>query len=219
MAWTLERPVHGRVGGLILSLTLVASAVVVACSDDDKSSSSSSSSGDGGSGPTGSSSSGGSSGGSSGSTTASSTTSSSSSSGSTQAPETDLTFEADFIGDDGPNYITGTITLPDGASADRTVQIEVIRTDGINSGNQLGPAGKTKAGGSITYKVTALSAGTYKIGVRVDQTNNMKVNDPGDYIGFARGTTAAPKTTKETAETINVTGPVTAVDIGLGVVP
>ena len=125
----------------------------------------------------------------------------------------------DFIGDDGPNFITGTITLPDGASADRTVQIEVIRTDGINSGNQLGPAGKTKAGGAITYKVTALSAGTYKIGVRVDQTNNMKVNDPGDYIGFARGTTAAPKTTKETAETINVTGPVTAVDIGLGVVP
>ena len=41
----------------------------------------------------------------------------------------------------------------------------------------------------------------------------------GDYIGFARGTTASPKTTSSAADEITVGAPVTGVDFGLGVAP
>jgi hypothetical protein len=131
-------------------------------------------------------------------------------------PATDLTFDADFIGKGGPHFITGTITLPTGASEGRPVQFEVLRK---GSGNQLGLAGKTKAGSTLTYKITGLEAGDYMVGARVDQTNNGMVNDKGDYIGFAKGTVAAPKTTSASADTITVAGGVTGVDFGLGVVP
>lgn len=134
----------------------------------------------------------------------------------TAPPTTDISFDADFIGDNGPNFITGTITLPAGAAAGRRIQFEVISTKG---GNQVGPAGMTLAGSTLTYKVTGLSAGTYKIGIRVDQTNNGMVNDSGDYIGFARGTVASPKTTSAAADAIDVSAPVTGVDFGIGVVP
>lgn len=134
----------------------------------------------------------------------------------TPPPATDITFDADFIGDNGPNFITGTITLPAGAAAGRRIQFEVISTKG---GNQVGPAGMTGAGSTLTYKVTGLAAGTYKIGIRVDQTNNGMVNDSGDYIGFARGTVASPKTTSAAADPIDVSAPVSGVDFGIGVVP
>ncbi len=129
---------------------------------------------------------------------------------------TDLTFDADFIGKGGPHVITGTVTLPAGAAAGRPIQFEVIRKGG---GNQVGPAGTTSASGTMTYKITGLEAADYQIGVRVDQTNNGKVNDPGDYIGFARGTVAAPKLTSAMADTITVAGAVSGVDFGLGVQP
>jgi hypothetical protein len=133
-------------------------------------------------------------------------------------PTSDLNFKADFIGKNGPFYITGTITLPAGAAAGRPVQLDVIRATGT-PGNQVGPAGMTKAGSTITFTVTGLQAGDYKIGARVDQTNNGMVNDPGDYIGYARGTVAAPKTSGASADAITVSAPVTGVDFGLGVQP
>ena len=131
-------------------------------------------------------------------------------------PSTDLTFDADFIGKGGPNFITGTITLPAGATAGRFVQLEVIRKSGT-PGNQVGLGGMTKSGTTLTYKITGLEAGDYQVGARVDQTGNMMVNDPGDYIGFAKGTVAAPKKSSSMADTINVAAPVTGVDFGLGV--
>ncbi len=136
--------------------------------------------------------------------------------GTTAPPATDISFDADFIGDNGPYFITGTITLPAGAASGRRIQFEVISTKG---GNQVGPAGMTTAGSTLTYKVTGLAAGAYKIGIRVDQTNNGMVNDSGDYIGFARGTVASPKTTSAAADPIDVAAPVSGVDFGIGVVP
>lgn len=133
-------------------------------------------------------------------------------------PTTDLKFKADFIGKNGPYYITGTITLPPGAAAGRPVQLDVIRASGT-PGNQVGPAGMTTADGTMTFTVTGLEAGDYKIGARVDQTNNGMVNDPGDYIGYARGTVAAPKTSGASADPIAVSAAVTGVDFGLGVQP
>lgn len=129
-------------------------------------------------------------------------------------PTTDLTFDADFIGKGGPHFITGTLTLPAGAAAGRPIQFEVIRK---GSGNQVGLAGSTSSTGIMTFKITGLEAGDYQIGARVDQTNNGMVNDPGDYIGFARGTVAAPKMTSAMADSIPVAGGVTGVDFGLGV--
>lgn len=206
-----------RLGGRVWA-SAVGGALVLACSGGsdvststtDGGTSSSSSSGSSGA----SSSSGG--GGDSGTATDSGT---SSSGDPVTPPQTDLTFDADFIGKDGPHFITGTVTLPPGASAGRAVQIEVVRTDGFG-GNQLGAAGTTGAGSTLTYKVTSLEPGVYKIGVRVDETGNQMVNDTGDYIGFAKGTTGAPKTTSATADEITITdAPITGVDLGLAVVP
>lgn len=132
------------------------------------------------------------------------------------APATDVSFVADFVGKGGPFFITGTIALPPGAAAGRFVRIEVSRVGG---GNQLGPAGRTVAGTTLTFKVTGLEKGSYKVGAAVDQTNNEMLNDPGDYIGFARGTAAAPKMSSSTADVIAVSAPVSGVDFALGVLP
>jgi hypothetical protein len=131
-------------------------------------------------------------------------------------PVTDVSFDATSVGKGGPYFITGTITLPTGASAGRFVRIMVSRTSG-SFGDQLGPAGSTKSGGTLTYKITGLQPGTYKIGVAIDETGNDMLNDPGDYVGYARGTVEAPKMSESAADNIAVSASVFGVDFGVGV--
>jgi hypothetical protein len=120
----------------------------------------------------------------------------------------------------GTLTLSGTITLPPGTGAGKSIQLTASGggDDITKNGSQVGSAGSSP-GDSVPYTITGLSEGKYSVRARIDIDGN-GVLGSGDLDGFTGGTVDAPITDFAKAKEFDV-GPsgATGVDFGVAKVP
>jgi hypothetical protein len=117
--------------------------------------------------------------------------------------------------------LTGTITLPPGSGAGKSIQLTASGggADITQRGSYVALAGTTP-GESVPYTITGLVAGEYSVRARVDQNGDGNLSTPGDLDGHSGGTLEAPIFDFSKAKEVMV-GPsgATGVDFGVGRLP
>jgi hypothetical protein len=119
---------------------------------------------------------------------------------------------------EGNLTISGTITLPAGAGAGKSIQLTASGggADITQMGSYVGLAGTTP-GETVPYTITGLVAGEYTVRARVDQNDDGKLDSPGDLDGHYGGTVDAPIMDVTAAKDVTVgSSGATGVDFGVG---
>jgi hypothetical protein len=119
----------------------------------------------------------------------------------------------------GLHGITGTVLLP-ATTGDRATQFQVDQTSPFPGGSQIVGTFKTRPGATtVTFRLSDVPDGTYRLRFRVDETGNGRFGDPGDIEGYFDGTSSRPLLSHLLARTIRVEGTcVTGADFGVGLI-
>lgn len=121
--------------------------------------------------------------------------------------------------DGGTASLSGIVTFPTGTPSGLGYEL-MVYDSGVGYGVLPASLGEmmgmsTCGAGTLTYTVTNLEAGSYKILVRVQNAADHAIYD---YLGYYAGTTAAPVTIIGSATAVDVTdgATLTGKDFGLG---
>ena len=126
-----------------------------------------------------------------------------------------LTFAGTSVLFAGEVILCGTASLPPEAQADRPAQLLLYRLD--EPGNEFLLAGTLNEVKRVHFAV-ALAAGSYRVGLRTDDTGDAQIGS-GDLQGFFDGTVAAPKIDEAEGATIELVEARDDVEFGLGRLP
>ena len=119
--------------------------------------------------------------------------------------------------DDGPYTISGSVQLPDGASAGKYVKIQVNKAMAYSEADTTQKSGK---GNLLFFRIVGVTDGDYEILIETDQTGNLVFGDSGDFKGYYDGTVDVPVQDSVSAVEVTVSGAsVENVDFGIGVIP
>lgn len=130
-----------------------------------------------------------------------------------------INFAVDSSFDSGTSAITGAVSFPSGTASGRALQITVQKTTSGDTYTVIDGTFTTNGASSMTYRVTNVSDGTYKIRVRVDTDGNNSLIDSGDLDGWYNGTVLSPITSSSSATEVTVSGgDATGRDFGVGAI-
>ena len=117
----------------------------------------------------------------------------------------------------GDLSISGTVQLPDSASAARSIMFGINKTSfDPYPFSEFDATQVTTTSKYVNYVVNGLSTGDYTLRMQVDQSGDLEYGTTGDFDGYYNGTVSAPIQSSGSATTITLSESMSNVDFGIG---
>ena len=118
--------------------------------------------------------------------------------------------------DPGTSTIEGTVSFASTPASGRPLALTVSKLS-PTSYSEFDSTFTTNGNSSMSYRITNVSDGTFRVQVQVDMDGNNQFGDSGDLEGWYAGTTGSPIQSSSSATTITVSGgSSTGNDFGIG---